>query len=97
MSIVRASLAGLTAAGLSLLAGAQTLVPTPAKDREEAIAIFKQLIEINTTDTEKGSVTAGNAAMEKRFLDAGFPREDVQMLGPDKNKMNLIVRYRAAG
>ncbi|HWG19198.1 MAG TPA: M20/M25/M40 family metallo-hydrolase [Terracidiphilus sp.] len=66
-------------------------------DRAEARDIFKQLIEINTTDTPKGSVTAGTTAMAKRFLDAGFPRQDVHLLGPDARKMNLVVRYRAAG
>ncbi len=58
--------------------------------------IFKQLIEINTTDTPRGSVTAGAAAMQKRFLDAGFPAEDVHLLGPDPRKQNLVVRLRAA-
>ena len=58
--------------------------------------IFKQLIEINTTDTPKGSVTAAAVAMQKRFLEAGFPPEDVHLLGPDPNKQNLVVRMRAA-
>ena len=49
----------------------------------EARDIFKQLIEINTTDTPKGSVTAAAEAMQKRFLDAGFAPEDVHLLGPD--------------
>lgn len=65
-------------------------------DRAEARAIFKQLIEINTTDTPKGSVTAATEAMQKRFLDAGFAPDDVRLLGPDANKQNLVVRIRAA-
>jgi len=82
--------------GVSL--AAQSLLPsaTPA-DRAEARAIFKQLIEINTTDTPAGSVTAAAAAMQKRFFDAGFPVEDVHLLGPDPRKQNLVVRMRAAG
>jgi acetylornithine deacetylase/succinyl-diaminopimelate desuccinylase-like protein len=76
---------------------AQSVAPLSDADRAEARDIFKQLIEINTTDTPQGSVTAGDAAMEKRMLDAGFPREDVHLLGADKNKLNLVVRYRAAG
>jgi acetylornithine deacetylase/succinyl-diaminopimelate desuccinylase-like protein len=83
--------------GTGMLAAAQTIVPASPADRAEAEAIFKQLIEINTTDTPRGSVTAGTEAMEKRFLDAGFPREDVHLLGPNPKKMNLVVRYRAAG
>jgi len=73
------------------------VVPASHADRAEARDIFKQLIEINTTDTPQGSVTAGSEAMEKRFLDAGFAREDVLLLGPDARKQNLVVRIRAAG
>ena len=72
------------------------IVPASRADRAEARDIFKQLIEINTTDTSQGNVTTGSAAMEKRFLDAGFAREDVHLLGPDARKQNLVVRFRAA-
>ena len=70
--------------------------PALTADRAEARDIFRELIEINTTDTPKGSVTAGTVAMQKRFLNAGFPPEDVHLLGPDPNKQNLVVRMRAA-
>ena len=86
---------GLAITALPL--AAQQIAPLSDSDKAEAREIFKQLIEINTTDTLKGSVTAGDEAMEKRFVDAGFAREDVHLLGPDKNKLNLVVRYRAAG
>jgi acetylornithine deacetylase/succinyl-diaminopimelate desuccinylase-like protein len=72
------------------------VVPASRADRAEAREIFKQLIEINTTDTPQGNVTAGSEAMAKRFLDAGFAREDVSLLGPDARKQNLVVRIRAA-
>jgi acetylornithine deacetylase/succinyl-diaminopimelate desuccinylase-like protein len=75
---------------------ASSLPTASSADRAEAREIFKQLIEINTTDTPKGSVTAGSVAMQKRFLDAGFSPEDVQLLGPDPNKQNLVVRMRAS-
>ena len=79
-------------------AAAQAPIPhTSASDRAEALAIFKQLIEINTTDTPQGNVTTGTTAMQQRFLDAGFPPEDMHLLGPDPRKQNLVVRYRAAG
>ena len=83
---------------LGLSASAQSSLPaaSPA-DRALAREIFKQLIEINTTDTPKGNVTTATAAMQKRFLDAGFAPEDVHLLGPDAHKMNLVVRYHAAG
>jgi acetylornithine deacetylase/succinyl-diaminopimelate desuccinylase-like protein len=77
---------------------AQSPLPTAsAEDRAQAKAIFKELIEINTTDTPLGNVTTGTTAMQKRFLDAGFAPEDVHLLGPDARKMNLVVRIRAGG
>ena len=81
----------------SLAPAQDTLPKTSAADRAEARAVFKELIEINTTDTPKGSVTAASQAMQKRFLDAGFSADDVHLLGPDPRKQNLVVRYRAAG
>jgi acetylornithine deacetylase/succinyl-diaminopimelate desuccinylase-like protein len=84
---------------MSLPAVAQTasLPAASLSDRALALEIFKQLIEINTTDTPSGNVTTATAAMQKRFLDAGFPPEDVHLLGPDPRKQNLVVRLRAAG
>ncbi len=72
------------------------VVPATRGDRAEARDIFKQLIEINTTDTPQGNVTAGTQAMQERLLNAGFAPEDVQLLGPDPRKQNLVVRIRAA-
>jgi acetylornithine deacetylase/succinyl-diaminopimelate desuccinylase-like protein len=55
--------------------------------------IFKQLIEINTTDSI-GSTTLAAQAMAKRLLDAGFPAADVTVLGPNDRKGNMVARYR---
>jgi len=88
----------LGAACFNSAALAQSPLPTAsAEDRALAREIFKQLIEINTTDTPRGNVTTATAAMQKRLLDAGFPAEDVHLLGPDARKQNLVVRLRAAG
>jgi acetylornithine deacetylase/succinyl-diaminopimelate desuccinylase-like protein len=94
--------ASLAAFALAVFLGsaavAQNALPTAsAEDRALAREIFKQLIEINTTDTPQGNVTTATAAMQKRFLEAGFPPEDVHLLGPDPRKQNLVVRLRAAG
>ena len=58
--------------------------------------IFKQLIEINTTDSV-GNVTTAARAMEKRLLDAGFPAADLAVLGPNDRKQNLVARFRGTG
>jgi len=88
------NLALLTFALALPFARAQTVTPTPATDRALSIEIFKQLIEINTTDTPLGNVTTGTAAMQKRFLDAGFAASEVHLLGPDTRKQNLVVRIK---
>jgi acetylornithine deacetylase/succinyl-diaminopimelate desuccinylase-like protein len=75
---------------------AQSPLPTTsAEDRALAREIFKELIEINTTDTPLGNVSTATAAMQKRFLEAGFAAEDVHLLGPNARKQNLVVRLRA--
>ncbi len=58
--------------------------------------IFQQLIEINTTDSV-GSTTVAANAMAKRLLDAGFPKADVVVLGPNDRKGNLVARIHGTG
>jgi acetylornithine deacetylase/succinyl-diaminopimelate desuccinylase-like protein len=69
--------------------------PRPQDGR--AREIFKQLIEINTTDTPAGSVTKAAEAIAARLKGAGFPAADVTVAGPDPRKFNLVARYRGAG
>lgn len=64
--------------------------------RKLAHDIFKELIEINTTDSV-GNVTTAAKAMQQRFLDAGFAKEDMFLGGPNDRKENLVVRYRGTG
>jgi acetylornithine deacetylase/succinyl-diaminopimelate desuccinylase-like protein len=86
--------------GIAFLAGAllaQTAAAaaglSDAATRTLAHDIFKQLIEINTTDSI-GSTTVAAQAMAKRLLDAGFPKADVVVIGPNGRKGNMIARYR---
>jgi acetylornithine deacetylase/succinyl-diaminopimelate desuccinylase-like protein len=82
----------------SLIALGQTpLVTASAADRAEAHAIFKEIIEINSTDTPQGSVTAVSQALRKRFVAAGWDAADLVLAGPVADKQNLVVRFRAAG
>ncbi len=59
--------------------------------KQYAHDVFKQLIEINTTDSV-GNVTTAAEAMAQRFRDAGFPESDIQILGPNDRKKNVVVR-----
>jgi len=74
--------------------GAQSAGPVlPEADRVLARAIFKELVEINSQDSN-GSVTACAEAMRKRLLDGGFAAEDLVLAGPNDRKQNLVARYR---
>jgi len=58
--------------------------------------IFKQLIEINTTESV-GSVTRAAEAMAQRFREAGFPERDIYIGGPNERSKNLVVRLHGSG
>ncbi|MFZ3218358.1 MAG: M20/M25/M40 family metallo-hydrolase [Candidatus Acidiferrales bacterium] len=85
---------------LAIVAGlfCATSLPAQLSDatRQLAYDIFKQLIEINTTDSV-GSTTVAAEAMAKRLRDAGFPASDVQVLGPNDRKGNMVARIHGTG
>ena len=93
MKRVHVILAGLTAAALGLGAAGDA-----ADQASDALArqILRQLIEINTTDSV-GNVTTAAQAMAERFRAAGFPDADVQVLGDNARKKNLVVRLHGSG
>ena len=64
---------------------------------QRAREIYKELIEINTTDTPAGSVTRAAEAMAARLRAAGFADADIRLLGPAPQKFNLVARYRGTG
>src|SRR5256714_5899727 len=80
-----------------LSSGATAQDGLSAADRLLARDIFKQLIEINTTDS-LGNTPRAARAMAQRLLAAGFPARDVRVLiGPDATHGNLVARYRGTG
>ena len=90
----RAGLLGMTALlGTLGLQSSFAAPPSEAMTRQLAHDIFKQLIEINTTDSV-GSTTLAAQAMAQRLLDAGFPAADVTVIGPNDRKGNMVARYR---
>ena len=93
-------------AALLLSLALPPLVPRAVAQNASAVAnrsllrdIFKELVEINTTDSERGDNTRAARAMEARLLAAGFAAEDVRVLVPEGNarKGNLVARLRGAG
>ena len=80
-----------------IVSSTPTLLGQPDIDtRHLARDIFKQLIEINTTDSV-GSTTAAAEAMAQRLRDAGFAARDVVVLGPNPRKGNMVARFHGTG
>src|SRR5215475_12048864 len=77
--------------GLLLLVFAQNA----QNETENQLArdIYKELIEIDTTDSS-GNTTVAAEAMAARLKAAGFPEADIQVLGSNPRKANLVARYR---
>ena len=81
---------------LVLLAASIVSAQTGSNDAR-AREIYKQLVEINTTDTPAGNVTKAAEAVAARLQAAGFPAAEMQILGPDPRKGNLVFRFRGSG
>ncbi|MGO9258255.1 MAG: M20/M25/M40 family metallo-hydrolase [Bryobacteraceae bacterium] len=83
-------------AGLFLLGGAVWGAALDDATSQLSRDIFRELVEINTTDSV-GNTTQAAEAMAKRLKDAGFPAADIQVLGPNDRKGNLVARFRGSG
>ena len=89
MRSARTTLMLLLTLALPGAALAQTLPPHQQLARD----VYKELIEINTTDSS-GDNTKAAEAMAARFRAAGIPAQDIFVGGPVARKGNLVVRYR---
>jgi acetylornithine deacetylase/succinyl-diaminopimelate desuccinylase-like protein len=82
--------------GLLFLAATAWCATLDDATRQMSRDIFRELVEINTTDSV-GSTTKAAEAMAQRLRDAGFPSGDIEVLGPNDRKGNLVARYRGTG
>lgn len=68
-------------------------------EAQQALAreILKELVELDTTDSA-GDNTAAARVLEARLIAAGYPRDDVVVLGQERNarKGNLVARLRGS-
>ena len=85
----------LSLIGLAIALASSSVLAQSGPNDALAREIFKQLIEINTTDTPAGNVTTAAEAVATRLKAAGIT--DVQVLGPDPRKGNLIARVKGSG
>ncbi len=70
----------------------------PAPDQAAFRALYKEMVEINSTDSV-GSCTEVAQAVAARLAAGGIPVADMQLLIPAgaPKKGNLVVRYRGSG
>ena len=95
--VIAASVALSAIAATALAPGTAAAQNTsPPEYMEMARSLLEELVEINTTNTERGNNTLAAQAAARVLLDAGFPEEDVHVLVPDDapTKGNLVARLR---
>ena len=81
---------------LPTLLAAQTQASALRPEQQLAHDIYKELVEINTSDSV-GNVTTAANAVAKRLRDAGFSESDIFQGGPRPDKGNIVVRYHGNG
>lgn len=86
----------LGAAALFLVAGTAYAQDALSPRLQAFREIYKELVEINTTDSV-GDTTRAAEAMAVRLRAAGVPAHDIQVLGSAPKKGNLVVRLRGTG
>src|SRR5580693_1523557 len=84
---IRLLLAAAVAGGIAAASPAQT----PAADDEAFRALYKELVEINTTRSV-GSCTQAAEAIRTRLVDGGIPAADTQIFAPaDRPKDGALI------
>jgi acetylornithine deacetylase/succinyl-diaminopimelate desuccinylase-like protein len=68
----------------------------PALEQKLFREIYRELVEINTTDSVGDSMRAAEA-MANRLRAAGLPSGDVRVLSSAPRKGNLVARLRGTG
>jgi acetylornithine deacetylase/succinyl-diaminopimelate desuccinylase-like protein len=77
---------------LVLQCGVAAAQPAPAADRALAREVLEELVEIPSTQ-EHGTARVAQAIAD-RLIAAGFPKDDVHVIGHDARTQNVVVRYR---
>jgi acetylornithine deacetylase/succinyl-diaminopimelate desuccinylase-like protein len=82
----------LVAAVFMSLCGQAAAQFAATADRALAREILEQLVKIQTTEDHGTSEAA--EAIAARLIAAGFPKEDVEIIGHDARAQNVVARYR---
>jgi acetylornithine deacetylase/succinyl-diaminopimelate desuccinylase-like protein len=92
MKMSPAALAACSAIVLVLVGSHAGAQPAPLADRPLAREILEELVEIQTTG-EQGTARAAQS-LAARLIAAGFPKDDVHVIGHDARTQNLVARFR---
>ncbi|SRR5258708_4939779 len=76
--------------------GSARAAEPPQPDQQLFREIYKELVEINTTESAGDTVRAAEA-MAARLRAGGLPAGDVQVLSSSPRKGNLVARLRGTG
>jgi acetylornithine deacetylase/succinyl-diaminopimelate desuccinylase-like protein len=69
---------------------------SPAPFRELVLDVYRELVNTNTSYST-GQTTAAAEGVARRLREAGFPEDDVAVLGAAPHKANVVARYRGTG
>lgn len=80
------------AAALAMVFFAAAPAAALTADERALRDLYEELVAIDTSPA--GSTTPAAEAVARRLRAAGFPAEDVQILGPRQDRVNLVARVR---
>jgi acetylornithine deacetylase/succinyl-diaminopimelate desuccinylase-like protein len=85
----------LTAISFAIVSSAQAAEPR-SPEQQAFLEIYRELVEINTTDSVGDTVRAAEA-MAARLRAGGIPEQDIRVLSSGPRKGNLVARLRGSG
>src|SRR5438034_751618 len=85
-------IAALIVGAWSCASAAETRSP----EQQAFVEIYRELVEINTTDSVGDTVRAAEA-MAARLRAGGFPAQDIRVLSSGPRKGNMVARLRGTG
>lgn len=87
----------LVLAGLFVPAVASAQPEPGARVVADARMLLRDLVGINTAEPPEGSTTPAAERVAAYLREAGFPAEDVRVVGSDAKRGNVIARLRGTG
>jgi len=92
LGVLAPIIVGALVGGLSCAPAAEPL----SADQQAFLDIYRELIEINTTESSGDTLRAAEA-MAARLRDGGLPAADIKVLSSGPRKGNLVARLRGTG